>query len=32
MGIFANAVFGLTEKAAGFLLNTGPYIENILIR
>jgi len=32
MGVFANAVFGLTEKAAGFLMNTGPYIENILIR
>lgn len=32
MGIFANYVFGLTEKAASFLLNTGPYIENILIR
>lgn len=32
MGVFANAVFGLTEKAAVFLMNTGPYIENILIR
>lgn len=32
MGIFANTVFGLTEKAAGFLMNTGPYIEKILIR
>ncbi len=32
MGVFANTVFGLTEKAAGFLMNTGPYIENILIR
>jgi hypothetical protein len=32
MGIFANTVFGLTEKAAAFLLNTAPYIENVLIR
>lgn len=32
MGIFANTVFGLTEKAAAFLMNTGPYIEKILIR
>lgn len=32
MGIFANAVFSLTEKAAGVLMNTGPYIENFLIR
>jgi multicomponent Na+:H+ antiporter subunit D len=32
MGIFASTLFILTEKAAGFLLNTAPYIENILIR
>jgi multicomponent Na+:H+ antiporter subunit D len=32
MGIFAGKVFGLTEKAAEMLMNTAPYIENILIR
>ncbi len=32
MGIFANSVFVLTEKAAELLLNTVPYIENVLIR
>ncbi len=32
MGVFANTVFGLTQKAAAFLMDTGPYIEKILIR
>ncbi|MCF8346411.1 MAG: hypothetical protein K9G38_04300 [Bacteroidales bacterium] len=31
MGVFANMVFELTEKAATFLLHTGPYIEKVLI-